>query len=152
MPTAPSQARVGEAKRRGFWSAGAVPVAATTADILYPGDEAKLLHQVGSRPEHCRQALGHALFDLVTGRSACGDCGRSFSSLDDLGAIVVAHVELNGRLDRNSPSWSICRECVDASDSVIGTPKPMELANRLVHEWFCSRGAKRLPHPAERRR
>ena len=151
MPSAPGQARMGEAKRRGFWSAGAVPVAATTADVLYPGDEAKLLHQVGSRPEHCRQAPGRALFDLVTGRSACGDCGKEFNGLDDLGAVVVAHIELNGRLDRTSPSWPICRDCVDANNDARGTPKPTEPVNRLVHGWFSSRGAKRLPHFAERR-
>jgi hypothetical protein len=127
-------------------------VAATTADIIYPGNESKLLHQVGARPEHCRVALGHALFDLVTGRSACADCGKGFEGLDDLGCGVVSHIEVHGRLNRDSPSWSICRDCVDANDAAKGTSRPVELANRLVHEWLSRHGARRLPHPAERRR
>ena len=143
---------MGEARRRGFWAPGATPVAEASADVLYPGDEARLMHQIGAKPEHCRVALGRTLYNIVTNQAACGDCGKAFGGLDDLGAVVVAHIEVHGRLDRNSPSWPICRDCVYANDRAKGMPKPVELANRLVHEWLSRQGAKRLPHPAERRR
>ena len=105
MRPANGSTAVGEARRRGFWAPGATPVAEASADVLYPGDEARLMHQLGAKPEHCRVALGRTLYDIVTNQAACGDCGKGFEGLGDLGALVVAHIEVHGRLDRSSPSW-----------------------------------------------
>lgn len=148
---------MGEQKRRnGFWPAHkAGNLAATFVEFIRPGDEAKLMQLTGPRPQHCRTALGHALFDLVIGRSsgcAISDCRREFRSLDDLGGVLVCHIEMNGKLDRSSPSWSLCRRCVeeaDASKGRIGANKPADIGAQLVHDWFASRGLNRLQPAAE---
>ena len=144
---------VGEQKRRnGFLASGQGPVAATSVDILYAGDETKLLGLTGPKPEHCRVALGQSLYDLVTGRLSCGECKTQFDGLDRLGAVIVCHIEIGGKLSRSSPSWSLCLDCVRSNDAARGTGKPVAVAQRLVHDWFSKQGAHRLPHPAERRR
>ncbi len=92
---------MGEAKRKnGFWPSetkGVAPPVRTSVDIIYPGDETRLLKLTGGKPERCRIVLGRALSDLVTGRSECAPCSKSFTSLDDLGCVVVPHIETYGK-------------------------------------------------------
>lgn len=136
------------ARRRRFWPDNQTdaPVPARTyVDLIYPGNEKRLLQQVGGRVERCRTALGRGLYDLCTGSGTCAYCDNRLDSLDALGCVVVSHIEVLGRITQ-SPSWSLCVDCCDTVSN------PVSLAEKLIHKYFASMSTKQSEHPAEKRR
>jgi hypothetical protein len=101
-----------------------------SADLVWPGDEAKLMRASGSHAARQREALARALSDLVLGQGSCSACRASFESLDDLGVVIVVHLVVAGRELPTSPSFSICFNCCSAK-------QPMIWADRLMKSFLA---------------
>jgi hypothetical protein len=122
---------MGEARR----NRDLLPLAECSADIVWPGDEAKLLKATGAHAARQRAALAKALSDLVLRRNRCSACERGYESLDDLGCIVVAYIKALGRELPTSPSFTICQHC-------LSTEKPTVWADKMVHSFLAAQSNK----------